>query len=104
MGGILYLMTSKEVATWLQQPAVKAAFMEHYGGVVEVRDYGHTLIMEYVPVRFDTSSSRDLREVEEVNTLPEGDLMGAKWLKAVERRSLNQATAFLALTVKSPLT
>jgi hypothetical protein len=55
-GAILYVTTSAEATTWLQGPEVRKAFVEAFGGRMAIRERGHTLIVEFVPVQYDPTS------------------------------------------------
>jgi hypothetical protein len=103
-GGILYLMKSTEAANWLRKTDVRKAFLDHFGGTFQLRDKGHSLIIEYVPVRFDPNSQHALREIEITNGLTAGEILGAKYLKDPVKRNPGQQTAFVGLLIKSPAT
>lgn len=100
-GGILYLMASTEAAEWIRKSDVKTAFLRHFGGPARIRDRGHDIILEYVPTLFDPYSALAHREIEALNGLPDREILAARWLKDVSKRSPGQRTAFAILTVRT---
>jgi hypothetical protein len=55
-----------------------------------------------VLVIFDPSNEESLRKLEEQNSIKEGELQKARWIKPMYRRTLGQCMAHLALLVGSP--
>jgi hypothetical protein len=100
-GGILYLMVSVEAAKWMRREDVKKAFEEKYGGQIQIKDRGHNIILEYVPVSFQPMSTTAQRTVERENGIEGGEIMSARYLKEEWRRAPGQRTAFVSMTIRS---
>lgn len=93
-GGLLYELNQADGATWLQKPAVKAAFMKEYaptGAVMKARTY--MLVFDAVPTRFDPEHEAYRKEFQEWNSEVASKVLEMRWMKGVERRRAGQARA-----------
>ncbi|KAI9062357.1 hypothetical protein FKP32DRAFT_1574020 [Trametes sanguinea] len=87
------------MARWLLRPAVAKAFSRKLGLRAQVVERTYRLVAERVPVVFDPSDQRALRELEGAHELGSGAIVRADWIKPVSRRRPGQATAHLMLVV-----
>ncbi|TDL30110.1 hypothetical protein BD410DRAFT_698130, partial [Rickenella mellea] len=100
-GGILYLTTSNNAARWLQQTEVRASFLRNYSSFASMRNRGHGVIVEYVPISYDPSSEQANQTVERVNGMKAGEILEARYLKDPKRRSAGQQMAFILMTIQA---
>jgi hypothetical protein len=100
-GGILYLMKTTAAADWLKKPDVRHRFLELYGGGGYLRDRGYAIILQYVPVSFEPGSITARRRVENENELEHEEIIEAKWLKELDKRTPGQRTAFVLANLKT---
>jgi hypothetical protein len=100
-GGVLYLMTSAGAANWVKKPEVRTAFLDHFGGIAVMRDRGHNIVLEYVPVQYNPQDNPTLRSIETTSQLPEHEILAARWIKDIAKRAPGQRTAFILMTIRS---
>ena len=60
----------------------------------------YSILVPHIPLTFNPSNDKHLREVEESNNLPAGTLDKARWIKPVYRRTLEQMVAHAIFTLK----
>src|ERR1700731_3053690 len=101
-GTILYLTASEEAALWLQQDDIRQAFTNHYEGMIQIRERGYKVVLEYVPVTFDPDSRDALTTIEQDNNFPHAEIAEAKYLKDIARRMPSQRTAFILMSFRNP--
>src|SRR3954470_3524405 len=66
-----------------------------------MQDRGHNVILEYVPVWYDPSDRQAQHAVEELNSLPNWEILAACWLKNVEKCHPGQQTTFVLMTIQT---
>ena len=98
-GSLLLLLNSKEAADWLKEPDVEDKFLDKFaiGASIRVRKYN--VLLKWVPITFDPNSIAHLREIEEVNNLPDHSIWRARWIKPPNRRRAGQLRAHAVLTL-----
>lgn len=101
-GVILLELNNEEAAKWLKTPNIKSRFTAIFDPSLDVKERTYSLIAPFVPLTFDDSKEKDLRETEEVNDLPKGTIIKARWIKPQNRRTKTQTVAHLMLTMNSP--
>jgi hypothetical protein len=95
-GGVRYRMQDAACAEWIKQPLTKELFLkEFFGGAGALTNKQYTVIVEFVPVKFDTENPEEWREIERQNGLEEGTVSGGKWLKKAENRKIGQRSAHM---------
>ncbi|KAH7919724.1 hypothetical protein BV22DRAFT_991388, partial [Leucogyrophana mollusca] len=100
-GAALYELESVATAKWLNQPANRRGFLEHFGADSIIRDRTFQVIVEYVPTTFDPDSGATIAEVEKNSGLEAGSISKARYVKPLNRRRPGQRTAHAILTFKS---
>jgi hypothetical protein len=68
-GGLVLMLNSKEVASWLRQTEHEMAFTEGFSKGSHIRERSYNLILPRVPIVFEPENRSHLREIEEVNNL-----------------------------------
>jgi hypothetical protein len=98
-GSLLLLLNSKEAADWLKEPDVEDKFLDKFaiGASIRVRKYN--VLLRWVPLTFDPNNIKHLREIEEVNSLPDHSIWNARWIKLPNRRRAGQTRAHVILTL-----
>ena len=84
-GGILMELGSDEAVTWFADVAVRSSFLEiiHPGTTIKSRDYH--IVVQFVLLTFKPDNDEHLQEVEDVNGIPKGSLVKARWIKLAAR-------------------
>jgi hypothetical protein len=100
-GGLVMTLNSKEAANWLRQLEHKIAFTEGFSKGSHIRERTYNLIMPRVPIIFEPGNESHLRELEEINSLPDCVIHKARWIKPIERRRAGQIYAFVILSIAS---
>jgi hypothetical protein len=100
-GGILYELNNQESAAWLNTPGNRSSFLEHFGAEVIIKDRSYQLIIENVPISFNPSSPMAIAEIETKGGLQQKSVIKARYIKPVARRTPNQRTAHIALSLST---
>ncbi|KZV84486.1 hypothetical protein EXIGLDRAFT_581121, partial [Exidia glandulosa HHB12029] len=100
--GAVLELKSMAAADWLREDARRASFQTHFaaGATIKLRPYN--VLVKNVPVNFDPSNAKYLRDLEVQNGLPESVLTGARWWKPVERRRKDQQNAHMMVSFSKP--
>ncbi|KIM51650.1 hypothetical protein SCLCIDRAFT_123097, partial [Scleroderma citrinum Foug A] len=101
-GQVLYKVDSPETADWLRSSAGAKAFIANFGPNVSLATKPFPVLVEYVPLRFNTDNPSTLRDMESKNDLPTGAIKSTRWIKPIERRSPQQRRAHLTLEILKP--
>ncbi|KAF8597955.1 hypothetical protein BDV93DRAFT_429733, partial [Ceratobasidium sp. AG-I] len=99
-GGIRYEMGDRTQAAYLSQTVVSEEFEKGFGGV-SCRGQGAQVLLQCTPVTFQPEDPAALRSLERENHLNAGDILSARWVKPVRRRSPNQKQAVVRLDLRS---
>ncbi|KAG1858835.1 hypothetical protein F4604DRAFT_1503723, partial [Suillus subluteus] len=99
--GILYELNNSASATWLNTPGNRSTFLEQFGAEVIIKDRTYNLIIENVPISFNPTSPVATSDIERKGGLQPKSVIKARYIKPIERRSPNQRTAHIALTLNS---
>ena len=67
-----------------------------------IKNRMYKILVPRLPVTFETNGEDSLRELEEQNSMKDGILLKARWIKLTYRRLLGQQYVHLALMVSSP--
>src|ERR1700731_815746 len=70
--------------------------------MIQIRERGYEVVLEYVPVTFDPDSRDALTTVEQDNNFPHAEIAEAKYLKDIARRTPGQRTAFVLMSFRNP--
>ena len=89
-GQVLYEVDSSQTADWLCSPDGAKAFTSKFGPNVMLTTKPFPVLVEYVPIRFNTDDPSHLRDIERKNVLPTGTVKSARWIKPIKRRSPQQ--------------
>ncbi|KIM54875.1 hypothetical protein SCLCIDRAFT_135910, partial [Scleroderma citrinum Foug A] len=101
-GQVLYEVDSPETADWLCSSAGAKAFIANFGPNMTLATKPSPVLVEYVPLHFNTDDPSALRDMESKNDLPTGAIKSARWIKPIKRRSLQQRRAHLTLEILKP--
>ena len=100
-GSLLLLINTKEGADWLREPGVIDNFIECFAAGASFRDRSYHVLLRWVPITLDPTNRTHLREIEEVNNLPEHSIHRMRWIKPTTRRRAGQTRAHAILTLNS---
>ena len=101
-GHILYEVDSVETAEWLRSPEGSKVFISKFGSDVSLAAKPFPVLVEFVPINFNTDEPSALREVERKNSLPIGSTKSARWIKPIERRNPKQRRAHMSMDLFRP--
>ena len=101
-GGLILQFETKEAAEWFKQPDILSSILPRIDSSATIKNRTYQILVPRVPVTFEADREDSLRELEEQNSMKDGILLKARWIKPTYRRSLGQRYAHLALTVSSP--
>ncbi|KAF8593620.1 hypothetical protein BDV93DRAFT_422241, partial [Ceratobasidium sp. AG-I] len=99
-GGIRYEMGDRVQAAYLSDARVALEFEKGFGDV-SCKGQGAQVLLQCAPVTFEPENPLALRHLEMENQLCAGDILSAKWVKPVHRRTPNQKQAVLRLDLRS---
>jgi hypothetical protein len=100
-GGVVYEMNSKEAADWIKRPDVCAAFADGFGPTVTIKERNFPVVVECIPVQFDTSTKHAISRLEHDNNLPAGSISSGRNIRPPARRSQGQQHAHVVLQFKT---
>ncbi|KIJ42523.1 hypothetical protein M422DRAFT_86757, partial [Sphaerobolus stellatus SS14] len=104
-GGIVYKLNSSEAAQTIQSDEdARLTFMELYSAQATIKPRLYPIIVERVPISFNPESNKSLREMEDSNSIENGEIQRARWIKPVARREPNQRAAHLIVLLTNPRT
>lgn len=95
-GGIVYEMDSNATAAWLRGNTAKDKFLEAFGPEANIKPRTYTMIAEFVPCEFDTSTAA-LAIVESNSKLAINTIMEARWIRQVQFRKPGQKVAHMTV-------
>ena len=98
---LLLLLNSKDSADWLREPGVIDNFIEGFATGAALRDRKYHVLLKWVPIILNPTNRAHLREIEEVNSLPEHSIHKMCWIKLIMRRQAGQTKAHTILTLNS---
>jgi len=98
---LLLTLNSKEAVTWIREPLNKTEFSNGFSAESQIRERSFNLIAPRVPITFDPSDEKHLRELEETNCLDKNAIRKAKWIKPVARRRVDQTNTYAIITLSS---
>jgi len=77
-------------------------FISKFGSDVSLAAKPFPILVEFVPIHFNTDELSALREVERKNSLPIGSIKSAHWIKPIERRNPKQCRAHMSMELFRP--
>ena len=98
-GGTVIEADSDEVAAWLSNSTNQGRLCEKLGPKAEFRTRSYNIIAFNVPTDIDPEVDSHRLEICEANGLDPTTIVSVKWAKAVDKRSPNQRTAHLLLSL-----
>ena len=98
---ILLTLNSKEAVSWIRETYNEATFANAFSPEAHIRERAFNLIVPRVPITFEPSDDKHLREIEEVNSLNLSAISKARWIKPMERRRPDQTHAYTIITISS---
>ncbi|KIJ29905.1 hypothetical protein M422DRAFT_85427, partial [Sphaerobolus stellatus SS14] len=85
-GGIVYELDSSKAAQLIQgDEDARLAFMNLYSVQATIKPRLYPIIVERVPISFNPDSQGSLRELEDSNTIENGKVQRARWIKPLAR-------------------
>ncbi|QRV84549.1 hypothetical protein RhiJN_12565 [Ceratobasidium sp. AG-Ba] len=96
-GGVVYEMNSREAAEWIKRPDICAAFADNFGSLVRYRERSFPVVVECVPVSFDTASKHSIGKLEHDNNLPANSIVSCRYIVPPAKRRENQRHAFVVV-------
>ena len=96
---LLLTLNSKESAEWVSETKNEIAFTDAFSEGSHIRGRVYNLIVPRVPITFEPSNLKHLREAEEVNSLEKYAIKSVRWIKPIERRCLDQTHAFAVFSI-----
>ncbi|KAI1782095.1 hypothetical protein LXA43DRAFT_870354, partial [Ganoderma leucocontextum] len=94
-GGTVFELATAEMAEWIREHADEFARWLGAGAKLKLRLF--KVIAEFVPVALDPTDVKVWRDAEEELGLPPNAVVGARWIKPIERRRKDQKVAFLMI-------
>ena len=101
-GQVLYEVNSSQTADWLCSSDGAKAFISKFRPNITLATKPFPVLIEYVPIRFNTDDPSHLRDIECKNALSTGTVKSTRWIKPIERRSPQQQRAHLTLEILKP--
>jgi hypothetical protein len=101
-GGLILQFGSKEAAEWFRQPVITKNLLPKIDSSATLKARNFQILVPRVPVIFEPDNKASICELEEQNSMSEGSLPKARWIKPIYRRTLGQHSAHLALSVSTP--
>ena len=98
---LILMLNSKEATLWLKEAENEDAFTENFAAGSYIKERRYNIVAPSVPIIFSPESAEQLREVEEVNGLPDFTIAKAKWIKPTNRRRTGQTHAYAILRITS---
>ncbi|KIJ48582.1 hypothetical protein M422DRAFT_82327, partial [Sphaerobolus stellatus SS14] len=92
-GGIILEAHSQRMATRIRDR--KSEFVRQLGERAVIKDRNITLLVEFVPITFDTEKTESIAVVENDSRLPVGAIASARWIRPENRRKEGQRVAHL---------
>ncbi|KAJ7083394.1 hypothetical protein B0H15DRAFT_746481, partial [Mycena belliarum] len=96
-GGVVFDCKDEAMAKWVKQPEVAQHFVAALGGTCVYRPRRIELVAEMVPVETRVEDPGVWRVVENDSNITAGEIVGGRWIKAVQRRNDGQRVAHLRL-------
>ena len=98
---LVLTLNSKEAVTWIKQPEIEIAFTTAFVEGSQITERSYSLIVPNVPISFDPTDDKHLREVEESNGLNTKEIVKAKWIKPIGRRRPDQTRAYIIISLST---
>lgn len=98
---VLLTLNSKEAAIWIREPGNEETFANAFSKGAHIREREYNLVAPRVPLTFEPSNPKHLREIEEANALPAHIIRKARWIKPAARRRAGQTHAYAILSIAS---
>lgn len=92
-GGLLLELDREESAGWLRNEENRKSVLENIGSGASIKDRSYQVIVQFIPVHFDTDDDEMYRRFEEANDLQPGSVLKAEWIKPIKDRRENQRVA-----------
>ena len=99
---MLMELDSEEVVAWFADWAVCVQFLKklHPAAVIKPRLY--QVLVQFILLTFQPDRVADLCEIEEANSIDDGRIVRARWIKLVARCKPSQTCGHLILSFQSP--
>lgn len=101
-GNTLIEVDSDEAAKWFANNTNRIDLCSILGEDVVFRSRIYNILAHNVPLTMEPDNAKHRDEIHETNDLEIGTIVGARWAKPINRRSIEQRTAHLVLSYSSP--
>jgi hypothetical protein len=91
--GVLFELSSSEVAGWLKDKRVMSAFLAKMGSMVDFKGQTFEVVVDWIPVSFEAEQPAAWKRIEQANGLGENAIQEVVWIKPVRLRVEGQRTA-----------
>ena len=88
--GVIFKMNSGEVAGWIRDRKVMAAFLAKMGSTVDFKAHTYEVVMDWVPILFGAEEPAAWKRVEQSNGLRESAIQEAAWIKPTHLHATSQ--------------
>ncbi|KAJ3572015.1 hypothetical protein NP233_g3368 [Leucocoprinus birnbaumii] len=100
MGGLLIELNSEETGDWLREPTNSAAFRKELGIEMDFTRRTRNFVAMFVPIgHIDPDNKDHIEELKDENCWDDDTFVKARWIKAVEKRSIGQRSAHMLITL-----
>ncbi|KAJ7506322.1 hypothetical protein B0H11DRAFT_2219650 [Mycena galericulata] len=100
-GVVVFDCLDEKTASWVKSPSVMEKFVAALGGSCVYRPRRLEMVAEMVPIETRIEDGGTWRLVEKESGLKEGDIVGARWIKALHHRAFGQKVAHLKIEFAS---
>ncbi|KAG1873168.1 hypothetical protein F4604DRAFT_1513985, partial [Suillus subluteus] len=100
-GTILEMMTAEAVAH-LKKANIKENFIKTLDPKAIFKDRGYPVVIQFVPLTFDSDSEDQVRDLERENDWEQGTITSTRWIKPPNKHTNHQQVAHLLAILKNP--
>jgi hypothetical protein len=100
-GGTLIELDSDDSTTWMTNQENRNKFSQKIGPNVVFKTRAHSIIAFNVPIAINPENEEHRKEICEANNLEHDVITTMRWIKPLNRRTPEQRTAHLILTLSS---
>ena len=94
------IFKEKEVVNWLQDAGVELEFTTRISPDASISKRIYSILAPRIQLTFDLSDEKQLREIEECNSLPVSSIGKARWIKPAYGRAPGQKAAHAILAIR----
>ena len=99
-GRLLLELDTATSARWLCEEENRAKVLENIGSGASIKNRSYQVIVQFIPVHFDTDDDEMLKQFEEANDLQPRSVLKAEWIKPIKDRREGQRVATARMYLK----